>query len=339
VAPRILEFYRDRGARDSGDAARDLAWPRGFVEATSLAEAEKSTTRMLVNREMALRLRSLGWTSCRAVMKAANVDVIRETNGRDNCRVELGAESASRTTGSPRAAYLKRHRERPVRTAGEFVPAGWNEAEAVGLCERSGVATMRLLATGYQKADNVGASVESFSLSEAIRGESGFHTARRWHDEGIFDEPEVAELRKKMIAAAADLVRRMHFAGLAHQDLFWQHLFFETQPDGRMTARVIDLQRMIRPASAAAWAYLWIKDMEQARFSLQRMGFRDEDVAHWYQCYFARRELTPWQLLLTGTIRLRGIRRALKMALKQQGSAVSTPLAAKAGDRTDRRAA
>ena len=130
-------------------------------------------------------------------------------------------------------------------------------------------------------------SVESFSLTEAIRGESGFHTARRWHDEGIFDEPEVVALRRRMISAAADLVRRMHFAGLAHQDLFWQHLFFETRPDGRMTARVIDLQRMIRPASAAAWGYFWIKDMEQVRFSMQRMGFRDEDVAHWYQCYFA----------------------------------------------------
>jgi len=211
----------------------------------------------------------------------------------------------------------------------------------VGLCERAGVPTMRLLATGYQKTgEEVGASVESFSLTEAIRGESGFHTARRWHDEGIFDEPEVVALRRRMIAAAADLVRRMHFAGLAHQDLFWQHLFFETRPDGRMTARVIDLQRMIRPASAAAWGYFWIKDMEQVRFSLQRMGFRDGDVAHWYQCYFARRELTLWQQVLTGAIRLRGIRRALKMALKQPGSGVPVPWPTQASDDSaERRAA
>ena len=143
-----------------------------------------------------------------------------------------------------------------------------------------------------------------------------------------------------MIAAAADLVRRMHFAGLAHQDLFWQHLFFETQPDGRMSARVIDLQRMIRPASTTTRGYFWIKDMEQARFSLQRMGFGDEDVAHWYQCYFARRELTLWQQLLTGVIRLRGIRRALKMALKQRGSGIPIPSATQASDdSTERRAA
>ncbi|QDT55121.1 Alpha-D-kanosaminyltransferase [Caulifigura coniformis] len=325
VAPRILQFYKDCGARESGDAALDSAWPWQFVEATSLAEAETSTTRMLVNRQMSLRLRSMGWTSCRAVMQASNVDVLRETNGRDNCRVELGAGSPGH---GPRFGYLKRHRERTKSRLfrDQFVPAGWNEAEAVGLCERSGVATMRVLATGFEKAgEETGAAVESFSLTEAIRGESGFHTARRWHDEGIFDESEVVALRREMISAAADLVRRMHFAGLAHQDLFWQHLFFEPRTDGRLAARVIDVQRMIRPGSMAAWSYFWIKDMEQLRFSMQRMGFRDDDVKHWYQCYFAQTGLTPWQRLLTGTIRLRGIRRALKMALKQRGRTNSIP--------------
>ena len=88
--PGVLSRSR---ARDSGDAALDSAWPRQFVEATSLAEAEKSTTRMLVNREVS-RCVSGRWGGHRvaAVMKAANVDVIRETNGRDNCRVEFGAE-------------------------------------------------------------------------------------------------------------------------------------------------------------------------------------------------------------------------------------------------------
>jgi hypothetical protein len=62
--------------------------------------------------------------------------------------------------------------------------------------------------------------VESFSLSEAIGVESGYHTVVKWHDEGVFHEPEVVALRRKMIEAAAELVRRMHFAGLAHQDLF-----------------------------------------------------------------------------------------------------------------------
>jgi len=341
VAPRILDFYTACGARDSGDAALDSAWPRQFVEATSIAEAEASTTRMLVGRDFALRLRSLGWTSCRAVMEATNVEVIRETNGRDNCRVDFRTEPSASPT--PRSGYLKRHREH-VRTRalrGGFVPAGWNEAEAVGLCERSGVATMRLLATGFDRSgDEPGSLVTSFSLTETISGESGFQTARRWHDEGVFDEPGTVQLRQEMIAAAAELVRRMHFAGLAHQDLFWQHLFFEAQPGGRLTARVIDVQRMIRPQSLAAWIYFWIKDMEQIRFSMQRMRFPDQDVDDWYRCYFSQQELSPWQRLLTGLIRLRGIRRSLRLAFKQRGQKPAVPSAARAsGIGSERRAA
>jgi heptose I phosphotransferase len=271
-------------------------------------------------------------------MNATNVDVIRETNGRDNCRVEL--ESSPRSSQSPQAAYLKRHRERvrPRSLRGEFVPAGWNEAEAVGLCERSGVRTMRVLACGFEKSgEEMGAHVQSFSLTEAIRGESGYQTVMRWQAEGTYDEPEVKAERREMIAAAADLVRRMHFAGLAHQDLFWQHLFFERAADARLTARVIDVQRMIRPTSFAGWCYLWIKDLEQIRFSMQRMGFRDEDVAHWYRCYFVGRERTPWQQLLIAAIRLRGIRRALKMAIRQRGTA--SPAIAQASDAQGQRRA
>ncbi len=312
VVPRILEFYAACGASDSGDAARDSAWPEQFVEGASIAEAENSQARMLVHREMMLRLRSRGWTSCRAVMAADDVEVLRETNGRDNCRVDLG-------DGLPQG-YLKRHTETP-RTRflrGEFRPAGWNEAEAVGLCERSGVPTMRILATGYEWPSSAGERVISFSLTEAVRGECGFQTATAWQANGTFHDPETVDMRRAMIAAAADLVRRMHFAGLAHQDLFWTHLFFESLPDGRVTARVIDVQRMVRPESRAAWVYFWIKDLEQIRFSMQRMGFTAADVEYWYECYFATGRLSLLQRLQAGVIRMRGMGRAIRLALKRR---------------------
>lgn len=342
IAPRILSFYKACGARDSGDAALDSAWPDQFVEATSLADAEHADTRMLVHREMSLRLRARGWTSCNAVMSATDVDVLRETNGRDNCRVRLAPDSQE---NGPQYGYLKRHRESERRrlSRGELRPAGWNEAEAVGLCERSGVPTMRILATGFERRLSPGGSdrMTSFSLTEAIKGDSGYDTAMNWHAAGAFSEPEVVALRRKMIAAAADLVRRMHFAGLAHQDLFWQHLFFDAQPDGRLAARVIDVQRMVRPGSPGAWSYFWVKDMEQIRFSMQRMGFTDGDVKHWYRCYFAAGELSISQRLQTGIIRLRGIRRAMRMAFKRSTRMARTPAVATpshAGDE-ERRAA
>lgn len=328
VAPRILEFYRHCGARDSGDATLDSAWPRQFVESTSIAEAEESDTRMLVRRDVALKLRARGWTSCRAVMEAADVDVLRTTNGRDNCRVEFNDASAA----GPRLGYLKRHVEgarwKLFRAADRR--AGWNEAEAVGMCERSGVATMRVLAAGYeQRATDVAsrAVYASFSLTEGIGGESGFQTAMRWQAEGVFDQPDCIKLRREMISGAADLVRRMHFAGLTHQDLFWQHLFFTRDPDGRLTARVIDVQRVIRPKNAAAGAYFWIKDMEQMRFSMQRMGFSGEDAAHWYRSYFATGTLSPRMQFLAALIRLRGVRRALRMALRRKASGMIAPAA------------
>ncbi len=323
IAPRIVDFYRACGARDSGGAALDASWPNDFVEATSLAEAENERALMRVRRTMAGAIRGRGWTSCKAVMQARDVEVLRTTNGRDNCRVEISGAGSE----PPRTAFLKRHREK----AGtrifrpEFRPAGWNEAEAVGLCERAGVATMRVLAAGREEfpGGGKGPSVfHSFSLTEAVGERSGFEICREWVDEGRVDDVDVAGQRQAMIEAAARLIRRLHHAGLTHQDLFWQHLFFETGADGEVSARMIDVQRLIRPANVLAWAYFWIKDMEQVRFSMQRMEFPAADIQSWYEQYFVSDRLSAWQKLLTGVIRLRGLRRALRMSNKRRNTAV-----------------
>ncbi len=323
VIPQILDFYRACGARDSGGQELESGWRERFVEATSLADVEQSETRMLVDRELSMRIRARGWTSCAAVMRAQDVDVIRVTNGRDNCRVDF---DSGRGAGGPKVAFLKRHHER-LGASGQ--PSGWREAEAVAMCESSGVSTMRIIATGYEKpaSRKLGASVvDSFSLSEAIPGEAGFETVMKWHADGVFHEPAVVNMRRQMIEAAADLVRRMHAAGLVHQDLFWTHLFFENR-GGMVAARVIDVQRMIRPS--ATWAYYWIKDLEQIRYSMQRMRFSEDEIAHWYCSYFATESLTHWQRLLTGVVRLRGIRRALRMAIRnrRRSQPATTPVA------------
>jgi tRNA A-37 threonylcarbamoyl transferase component Bud32 len=49
--------------------------------------------------------------------------------------------------------------------------------------------------------------------------------------------------RRRLIASAAEFVRRMHEAGCGHTDLFAQHLFVTECRDGNWSVTVIDLQR------------------------------------------------------------------------------------------------
>jgi hypothetical protein len=70
------------------------------------------------------------------------------------------------------------------------------------------------------------------------------------------------------------------------------------------------------------------------------MEFTENDVAYWYRSYFATESLSPWQRLMTGLVRLRGVRRAIRQALKNRAGQERTMAAVKAeASQSQRRAA
>lgn len=300
VVPRILEFYRSVGVGDSSDPS---GRSRAFVHAVNEGS-------LYARRDVVELLASQGWTDAAAVMRADNLDVIRTTNGRDNCQVVLADGTR---------AYLKRHWT-PVRPVLKSRAPGLAEARAAAMLRHAGVPTMSILATGERCSSESGRSVlESFSLSEAFTEKSGFDLVTQWLKDGQSDEEPVRDERRRMIVAAARTVRRMHAAGLFHQDLFWQHLFFRDR-DGEQVAHLIDLQRAVR-ATGLLGAICWWKDMEQLRYSMQRMRFTQADIEAWYANYFQGRtnaRMTYGQRLLTALIRLRGAKRAVRLAWRRK---------------------
>jgi glycosyltransferase involved in cell wall biosynthesis len=302
VVPRILNFYTDMGAVDTSEHAPR---GRGFVRIVNDGS-------LFVRRDAIDALQAHGWTSAAAVMTAGNLEVLRKTNGRDNCQVVLADGTR---------AYLKRHWTRPWPLLARRAP-GVAEARTAAMMKHAGVPTMNILAAGERSASSglTGPSVlESFSLSEAFSERSGFELVTQWLRDGQSDEEPIREERRRMIAAAARTVRRMHAAGLFHQDLFWQHLFFRER-DGQLVAHLIDLQRAVRAPSLLR-AICWWKDMEQLRYSMQRMRFTQLDIEAWYASYFLGRasgRMSFGQRLLTMLIRLRGAKRAIRLAWRRK---------------------
>lgn len=299
VMPSILEFYRNVGAVDS----------RGPAPAVDPRSAHNA---LRVHPEYESALRARGWTTVAAVMQAVDVERIRTKGDRDNCWVQFP---------DGRRAFLKRHWEPVSRSPEALASSGLAESEAVERCESSGVPAVKTIAAGERISCDpaTGRPVrESFYLSEAFNQPSGFDRIKRMWDEGRQNHPSMVEERRGMIVAAARSVRRLHAAGLYHQDLFWQHLFFEKDAAGRLVARMIDLQRAINPPPVLV-AHYWLKDMEQLRFSMQRMRFTSDEIELWYRAYFnGPREapLSVTQRLLAWSVRIRGLNRGVRLAIR-----------------------
>jgi hypothetical protein len=278
---------------------------------------------LLVGKPYLELFRSKGWTSVATIMQSRDVDSWRLKDGRENCRVTLQGALPKETIHG----YLKRHwtpiPRWPIGHAAES--PGMSEAVGVGVCQSLGIPTMEVIAAGERLITDLATGrpiSESFFLSRRIDATPGFELYKQWRSEGRLQEPAIREQLHRMTLAVAQAVRRLHLAGCYHQDLFWQHIYFTEEAGGVLAARIIDLQRLICPP---AWQrpIFWQKDMEQLRFSMQRMRFSRDELRQWYSAYFSAGEdesgkLTPDQLLKTGYVRMRGLRRAARFALGRE---------------------
>lgn len=170
-------------------------------------------------------------------------EVIQSHGIREVARLELTDETG------PRTVYLKRYGPMDLKDALKDLllfrrvrTKAAHEFEMLAAFRRAGIAVPVALAWGERHV--LGRDRASFLMLEALPpGEPMRAVMLR------LKEPS---RRRRLIASAAEFVRRMHQAGCAHTDLFAQHLFVTEREDGRWSVTVIDLQRAVcRPSLAA----------------------------------------------------------------------------------------
>jgi heptose I phosphotransferase len=258
-------------------------------------------------------LRGAGLTTL-AAFRALRGEVVRVIDSRETLRVEI--PHASDPTVGPLVAYLKRHgrprwRERIVpwlRGARPILGAA-AEWQALGHFAACGIPTMQPIAYG---ADADGSFVMTVDLAArcdlkawvgACRGgerspackvgeqsdlEDGHSTEQALDDTD--GEPGWSATHRKqlgrIVARLAEMVRRLHAAGMHHQDLYLNHVLWCGPEDAAVPdLRLIDLGRVVRHARLCRrWR---IKDLAQLHYSAAGIPCREQ--VRFLQLYLGRK--------------------------------------------------
>jgi|GEM_PF-2598727 len=318
------------------DAAEDRAvsgfvWPVDYVASQGKSHSSASTgggpsprDEWFVRPDLVDFFKHRGWDSTLAVLRDSLVTVLRQANGREICRTTW----TDPRTGQLRLAFVKRfhHSSEPS--------AGWDEANSVGSCQAAGVACSDVLAAGRifnEQGDCTGSVFITAAVSHFSSDREGVQEPRLVESLSLFvlffqqhlltnSNAEVVIECREWLRQLARTVSQLHVAQLTHGDLYLHHAYPKAAADGETEVALIDLELLRRSTGVTFW-YLWIKDLWQLRFSLDRLQADAGTVQHWYECYFANgsipQPLTGWQTLLTGLIRISRPRRLLKLWLSR----------------------
>ncbi|WP_230976836.1 lipopolysaccharide core heptose(I) kinase RfaP [Pseudothauera rhizosphaerae] len=207
---------------------------------------------------------------------AADGTVVRDLEGRRTLRFEIDGRGyyLKRQTGIGwgRIAEELLHLRHPVLGAG-------NEWRAIQTCHALGVPTMTAVA--YGERGRGPARRESFLVTEAIEPAEDLdvHT-RRWRD-----TPPTPAHKRALIAAVADIARRMHEGGMNHRDFYLCHFLLRTDaPGDTPQLALIDLHRaQVRPATPRRWRD---KDLAALYFSALDIGLTTRDKLRFLRRYF-----------------------------------------------------
>lgn len=217
--------------------------------------------RLLVNREFADLFRANGLTTFDALMHFQGGTVAKNLlRERTTTRFSLPPKPVG---SNPREThlYIKRHGPAPWK---EYIKP-WlrfrrpilgarNEWEAILRFHEAGIPTMLPVALGES-------GPFSFLVTQALEG------CRKLSDElrhRVGDEmPEARRALRRLLNDVAGLARRMHAAGMHHQDFYLGHVLVEADRPDRMY--LIDLGRVRRRQRLARH---WIvKDLGQLNYS------------------------------------------------------------------------
>ncbi|CAL96184.1 lipopolysaccharide core heptose(I) kinase RfaP [Azoarcus olearius] len=208
---------------------------------------------------------------------AAPGTVVRDLEGRRTLRFEIDGRGYylkhQNGIGWGRIAEELVHLRRPVLGAG-------NEWLAIQTCHALGVPTMTAVA--YGERGRGPARRESFLVTEAIEPavDLDVHT-RDWRS----TPPPVAH-KRALIAAVAEIARRMHEGGMNHRDFYLCHFLLRTGASADEAPRLalIDLHRaQMRPATPRRWRD---KDLSALYFSALDIGLTRRDKLRFLRAYF-----------------------------------------------------
>lgn len=198
---------------------------------------------MYVRTDRRMMLQKNGFVGFGDFLRQERGEVIQSHGIREVARLELTDETG------PRMVYLKRHGPMDLKDALKDLAllrrvrtkAG-HEFDMLAAFRRAGIAVPVALAGGEQHV--LGRDRASFLMLEALPSGEPLRA--------VLSRLKEPSRRRRLIAAAAEFVRRMHEAGCGHTDLFAQHLFVTECEDGGWSVTVIDLQRAVcRPRLGA----------------------------------------------------------------------------------------
>ncbi|MDR2219045.1 MAG: lipopolysaccharide kinase InaA family protein [Methylobacillus sp.] len=215
-------------------------------------------------------------------------------SGVSRCELELPG-------GGSCAVFLKRqenHKARlwthPLRGAPTFL----REFRRILLYRARGIPTLEPVYFAMRK---VGKDERAILITEELTGFVSMEDrVQRWLQTGA---PPQA-IRRRMLAAIADLLRNMHVHHIQHNCLFPKHVFTRVNADGSIEVRVIDLEKSRVRALKTACV---IRDL-YALNSESQMWSRS-DRMWFFKSYLQIKRLTPYAKWLWRTVTSRAIRK------------------------------
>ncbi len=232
-------------------------------------------------------LQKRGLISFDAFMDFAGGSRIVHKRGRSVFRFEIGE----------RAFYLKRNRLHRVElwkklTRGKLPPrSALQEWESIKAVAGAGISTVTPVAFGERTF--LGAETASFTVTEELYGARPLDeiVRERFQQAGSFYE------KRSVIAKVAELARKLHNAGMNHQDFYLNHFFLDDEGEFYL----IDLQR-VQQNSCVPRRYR-IKDLAQLNYSAWYYGgFTSSDRMRFLFRYLGRKKLTTEDKLLVRQI-------------------------------------
>jgi heptose I phosphotransferase len=227
---------------------------------------ELDAGRLSVERRFGAVLRQNGIATFDALFALRGGVCVRQIKNRSTTRIVLP------DGGSFRSFYLKRHerprwreRLRPLLNFGRPVFGARNEWLAIQGLREALVPTLTPVCFGEHGG-------RSLLVTEDLRTDV---TVLDWINRYAIGVPSRAAdtaHRRALIGDLARLTRRMHDAGIFHQDFFLHHILTRGEP-GRLDMRVIDPGRALRkPRLPRRWT---VKDLAQLNFSARYLSCTD----------------------------------------------------------------
>jgi len=202
---------------------------------------------------------------------------------RARLRVTVAGDDESRTL------YLKRYDHPPVRARREAAHCGIAAHSVAGVewnwireFSRAGIPCVDAVAFGEALAGS--RELRSVLVTAELPGDALERIVRTWTD-------DTAARARGVLPVLATLVATMHDAGFVHRDLYLSHVFFDPGAPVAESLRLLDLQRVKRPAwNLTRWI---VKDLAALNYSTPQAVASLADRVRWLKCYLRRARLDP----------------------------------------------